>query len=173
MAVEEDVFRALFGSLPAVVAVVTAADAAGRPYGFTSSTVCAVSKSPPLLLVCVDKDSRTLPVLRRAGAFAVNFLAEDGEQLSERFAGRGPDKFSGVGWRPSPYAGGAPLLTDRTAARAECVVHREIPAGDHRLFLGRIEAASLSDRSTLIYHRRAYQAWPPPVHLPARTGRFD
>jgi flavin reductase (DIM6/NTAB) family NADH-FMN oxidoreductase RutF len=165
MAVNDTQFRALFGAHPAGVCVVTAVGADGRPGGLTISAVCSVSRTPPLLLVCVDGGSRTLGAIRHSGGFAVNFLAEGQEELAGRFAGKGADKFAGLGWRAADRAAGAPLLPSAAlSALAECRVREEFTAGDHHVFVGAIEAAWVSGRPPLVYHRRDY------VRLPVPSG---
>ena len=63
-------------AFPTGVAVVTTLDAEGGPRGLTTNALCAVSAEPPLLLVCVDRESRTLPALLHSGRFVVNFLVD-------------------------------------------------------------------------------------------------
>lgn len=167
MAVDDTQFRALFGAHPAGVCVVTAVGADGRPSGLTISAVCSASRTPPLLLICVDTGSRTLEAIRHSGAFAVNFLAAGREGLADRFAGKGADKFAGLDWRPSRLASGAPLLPAAyVSAFAECRVRQDLPAGDHRVLLGAIEGAGVSGNAPLVYHGRAYVRLP----VPAGTG---
>jgi flavin reductase (DIM6/NTAB) family NADH-FMN oxidoreductase RutF len=161
--VDLELFKEVAGSFPAGVAVVTARDADGQPRGLTSNAICSVSASPPLLLVCVDKRSQTLPAIRSAGSFVVNFLAAGREELSDRCASKRPDKLAGVAWQPSAIAGGAPILVDDVVAVAECLVVREIDAGDHCIFIGGIEAGAVYERVPLMYYRRAYAPWPKPA----------
>ena len=56
------------------VAVVTCQSPSG-PAGLTTNAITSLSLDPLLLLVCFDNASRTLPVLRESGRFAVNVLA--------------------------------------------------------------------------------------------------
>nr|UUG47318.1 flavin reductase family protein [Amycolatopsis sp.] len=161
MAVDKPLFREIFAALPTTVAVLTTLDADSIPRGLTVNAICAVSASPPLLLACVDKTSDTLPALVASRVFVVNFLAAHAAESSRRFAGKGADKFAGLDFRPAARAGGAPILLDQVVAHAECVVHDVIEAGDHWLFLGRIEGGGVHSRAPLIYYRRAYAAWPP------------
>jgi len=143
------------GSLASGVAVVTALDESGRPCGLTSSSVCSVSKDPPLLLFCVRFPSSTLDAVRARGSFAVNILDAEGHELSDLFASCNDDKFAQVRWRPSEVAG-MPLL-DRTIAYAECTVHDLVPAGDHVIVLGRIVGGgTVPHRFPLGYWRGRY-----------------
>ncbi|MFI6736350.1 flavin reductase family protein [Nonomuraea sp. NPDC050451] len=150
-------FRAIFGALPTAVAVVTVLDRDSVPRGLTCNAVTAVSLRPPLLLVCVDRQARSLPALRRSGAFAVNFLAEGRHELAARFAGKGEDKFAGLRWTPSP-ANGAPLLAQDVVAHAGCRLVEVIEAGDHWILLGLVESGDVHDRPPLVYRNGEYRS---------------
>ncbi|GAA0900905.1 flavin reductase family protein [Streptomyces thermoalcalitolerans] len=177
MAIDDELFRAVFSAHPAAVCIVTAAGPEGRPSGLTTSAVTSVSRKPPLLLVCVGTGSRTLAAIRHSGGFAVHFLAGHNEWLSERFAGKSTQKFAGLDWRPSGCAAGAPLLPEHhLSAVAECLVHQEVPAGDHSVLVGRIEDAAVHGRAPMLYHERGYVHLPVPAlpgsataHWPSRT----
>ncbi|MFJ8043425.1 flavin reductase family protein [Kitasatospora sp. NPDC096147] len=161
MAIDDEHFRTFFGAHPAGVCLVTAAGPGGEPAGLTTSAVIPASMVPPLLVIGVGNSSRTLEAIRHSGGFAVNFLAARTEWLSQRFAGKGDDKFAGLEWTPSEHAAGAPVLeAPLLSAVAECTVYQEVPAGDHRVFLGLIESATLFGNEPILYHNRAY------VHLP-------
>jgi len=158
--VNGETFRKIMGCFPAGVTVVTTVAEDGSPRGLTSSAVCAVSLEPPLLLICVDRSSATLPSLRTHGSFVVNFLAEGQEAVARRFALKGgPDKFRGVAWRASEAADGAPILGEQSAAYAECVTQREIEAGDHIVFIASIEAGDAFERAPLVFRRGIYRGW--------------
>jgi flavin reductase (DIM6/NTAB) family NADH-FMN oxidoreductase RutF len=154
--VTSEPFREMFAALPTAVAVVTAIGADRVPRGLTCNAICSVSMSPALLLVCVDKRSRTLPAIVSARTFVVNFLADGREWLSDRFAGKEPGKFDGIHWSPSRAAGGAPILVDDVVAAAECLLERAIEAGDHWIFLGEVVDTVLAGRPALMYFRRQY-----------------
>ena len=57
-------------------------------WGMTANAVTSLSLDPPLVLVCVDKKTQTHGFLNEAGSFAMNILAEDQQELSNRFATR-------------------------------------------------------------------------------------
>ena len=137
MPVDRDTFVEIMASYPAGVAVVTTLDTDGTPRGLTTTAVSSVSAEPPLLLVCVDLTSRTLPALRAGGRFVVNFLREGRSELARLFASKAEDKFAGVEWRPS--ATGMPVLEADALAWAECVTVHEIEPGDHVVLLGQVE----------------------------------
>src|ERR687887_268194 len=80
--VDKATFFAIMGAFPTGVTIVTALDADGAPRGLTSNAVCSVSAEPPLLLVCVDKNSNTLPALRHSRRFVVNYLRAERNELA-------------------------------------------------------------------------------------------
>ncbi|OIJ94399.1 hypothetical protein BIV25_22610 [Streptomyces sp. MUSC 14] len=159
MPIGSEQFREIFGSFPTAVAVITAVDDQGEPRGFTCNAVCSVSASPPLLLIGVDKRSQTLPALLSAQAFVVNFLSASGQEASQVFAGKGQDKFAAVEWRPSELAAGAPILSGVALAYAECRVVQTVEAGDHWLFIARVEGGEAHAREPLLYCKGVYSGW--------------
>ncbi|MBV9690770.1 MAG: flavin reductase family protein [Ktedonobacteraceae bacterium] len=73
MAIEKEFFRHVMGRFATGVAVVTASNE-GKIGGITVNAFCSVSLHPPLVLICIDLSSTTLPIIRRSGAFAVNIV---------------------------------------------------------------------------------------------------
>src|SRR2546423_12069348 len=88
--VDKATFFAIMGAFPTGVTIVTALDADGAPRGLTSNAVCSVSAEPPLLLVCVDTRSQTLPALQCSGRFVVNYLLAERDGLANLFASKEP-----------------------------------------------------------------------------------
>lgn len=155
-----DDFFAIMSAFPTGVAVVTTLDDQGRPRGLAAQSVASVSAEPPLLLVCIDRASRTLPALRATGRFVVNFLRADRDALCALFASKADDKFAGVAWRAA--ANGMPLLHEDSVAYAECRTERELDGGDHIILLGRAvggEPPSPHD-VPLVYYRRTFAPSP-------------
>jgi flavin reductase (DIM6/NTAB) family NADH-FMN oxidoreductase RutF len=148
-----DDFRRILGHFATGVTVVTTCDAESRPSGLTASAFASLSLDPPLVLVCVDHKSQTYPALRERGRFAVNVLTTHQEALSRRFASTRLDKFDGVAHRLSPL--GLPLLDD-ALAHIECVTVTTHVEGDHTIFVGRVERATVGEGDPLLYYRGQY-----------------
>jgi flavin reductase (DIM6/NTAB) family NADH-FMN oxidoreductase RutF len=161
------VFRAVLGSFPTGVAIVTTCGEDGSPQGLACNAVCSVSAEPPLLLVCVDKRSRTLESFQKTGAFVVNILLEGRDKLANRFASKETDKFTEVEWSPSTSAKGSPILDRDILACAECMLAQTIDAGDHVIMIGQVESGRANEGSPLMYFRRAYAGWPVVRQVPA------
>jgi flavin-dependent trigonelline monooxygenase, reductase component len=159
MPASHEVFSRVLGSLASGVTIVTASSESG-PKGLTTTAVCSVSATPPLLLVCADTQSRTLSAIQRAGAFVINVLAAGREDLARLFASKATDKFATLTWQPSAKANGAPILTADIIACAECVLVQTITAGDHLILIGSVEGGTIVDGLPLVHFRRGYAEWP-------------
>jgi len=70
MTISAEDFKRALSRRASGVAVVTAKSGA-RVHGMTVSAFTEVSLDPPLVLVCADKASNTLPVIRSGGVFAI------------------------------------------------------------------------------------------------------
>jgi len=148
--------RNALGRFATGVTVVTAVDPDGHPIGLTVNSFSAVSLNPPLVLWCLDNTSHNLAAFRRAGHHAINVLAAGQLDLSNRFATWPVDRFGGLHWHPG--AGGAPLLPG-CCARFEVANEATHPAGDHTIFVGRVERFSeASGMAPLLFHAGQYRA---------------
>jgi flavin reductase (DIM6/NTAB) family NADH-FMN oxidoreductase RutF len=161
--VPQDDFFGIMSAFPTGVAVVTTLDAGGEPRGLTTNALCSVSADPPLLLVCVDKASRTLPGLLHSGRFVVNFLAERRDALAQLFASKAEDKFADVDWEPG--IGGMPCLRADSLAYAECEIEQVLEAGDHVVLTGLVVGGLAPDPDSvpILYFRRTYSS---PIVVP-------
>lgn len=154
MPIEKHLFRSVLGNFAAGVTIITTVGPDRTPYGLTATAFTSVSLIPPLVLACIDKRSETYSHFGSSRVFAANFLSQTQQQLSQRFAVSGGDKFTGIGWRPGVV--GAPIL-DGTIGYVECRVLHEYDGGDHTIYVGEVEAAAAEGGEPLIYFRGAYR----------------
>jgi flavin reductase (DIM6/NTAB) family NADH-FMN oxidoreductase RutF len=155
MALPATEFRTALRTFAAGVTVVTTLDRAGRPSGLTASAFTSVSLDPPLVLVCVDHTASAHPDFRARGWFAINVLRREQEALSRRFAASGGDKFQGAPWHEGQA--GLPLL-DGALATLECRIVDTHEAGDHTIFIGQVENASVAGGQPLVYFHGGYHS---------------
>ena len=144
-----DEFRDVISNFASGVTVVTVMHD-GRVYGTTASAVTSLSLEPPMLLICMSKQSETGRAVSAAGRFAVNILGANQADLAERFAQKGGDKFAGV--RVTPGKWGEPLFEDALAT-LECLVAEETTGGTHYVFLAEVESGSAGGGTPLTYFR--------------------
>lgn len=153
MGIDPDTFRRALGHFASGVTVVTATNGDVR-HGITVSSFCSLSLEPPLVLICIDRTTGSHELIKAAGTFAVNILAEESQDLSQLFASRSPDKFASVAFHAGQT--GAPLL-DEALATIECRLYDQLPGGDHSIFVGEVIATEIRDeRAPLLYYRSRY-----------------
>lgn len=142
-------FREVIGHFASGVTVITTL-CDERPFGTTASAVNSLSLEPPMLLICMNRQSSTGQAISATRRFAVNILGEDQPDVAVRFAGKGGDKFAGI--RTLPGVRGEPLLHDALAT-LECRVTQEVTGGTHWVFLAEVERASARGGVPLAYFR--------------------
>jgi flavin reductase (DIM6/NTAB) family NADH-FMN oxidoreductase RutF len=106
----------------------------------TANSVSSVSLDPPLVLWSQAVKTQSHPVFFKAERFAVNILAEDQIELSNRFAKSSQEKFAGLD--VDIGSDGVPLLRG-CSARLQCRVVSRVPGGDHTIYVGEVHAGTL------------------------------
>ncbi|MET0763712.1 MAG: flavin reductase family protein [Blastococcus sp.] len=151
--VDSHAMREVLGHFASGVTVVTAVTEDG-PIGFTCQSFSSLSLDPPLVAFAPARTSQTWSRLREIGRFCVNVLAEGQDDLSQRFARSGDDRFEGVSWRPSPH--GHPVLAG-VVAWIDAELWAEYDGGDHTIVVARVlDLGADPERRPLLYHRGAY-----------------
>lgn len=139
------------------VTVVTASHA-GERHGMTVSSFTSIALEPPLVIVSLQTVSRTHELVSQSNVFAITILADDQEEISDRFAGRisdTEDRFAGL--ETETLATGAPFIKGGLAY-LDCRVSQAIEVGTNTLFLAEVVAArGNGEGKPLVYHDRTYQ----------------
>ncbi len=154
MPINRDEFRQALGRFASGVSVITTADKSGRLHGITVSAFCSVSLEPPLVLVCIEKNTGSHYAFTESTAFVVNILEANQQHLSDRFASPIPNKFESVAYRAGIE--NLPVL-DGALANLECVLKNRFDAGDHTIFVGQIEKSHVSIGEPLVYFQGNYR----------------
>jgi flavin reductase (DIM6/NTAB) family NADH-FMN oxidoreductase RutF/pimeloyl-ACP methyl ester carboxylesterase len=147
--------RDAMGCFATGITIVTALDGQGQPIGLTANSFTSLSLDPPLLLLCIANNAGSAPVLRDAEFFGVNLLQISQQPASNRFAGKGEDRFAATAW--SPGETGVPLL-DGSLGSFECRRHAVHEGGDHFILVGEVQRAQFEPRrDPLLYFRGKYR----------------
>jgi flavin reductase (DIM6/NTAB) family NADH-FMN oxidoreductase RutF len=152
-------FRQAASRFATGVAVVTVA-VLGAPVGMTVSSLTSVSLEPPLLLVCLQRRSRSAALFREADYFGINVLFSHQRELSERFANFAGNRFQGVSWARGST--GVPLLNDALAT-FECRRHTCLPGGDHDIVTGEVLHVTARSGMPLVRFSSAYHELKVPI----------
>jgi flavin reductase (DIM6/NTAB) family NADH-FMN oxidoreductase RutF len=148
-------YRDTIGHFATGVTIVTSAGPDG-PAGMTTNAVTSLSLDPLLMLVCFDRGSRTLEVVRASGRFAVNVLRAEDRDLAAVFASKRipREKFESV---THSETHGVPVL-DSALAWIACELRELVPGGDHVIGIGAVIAmgGGGAESEPLVYFRGRY-----------------
>lgn len=133
---------------------VVAARRDGQFVGMTANAVTSLSLDPPLVLVAVDKRAQMHGHLSVSKCFTINILSDAQQELSQRFAMRGPKETADL--KVSQAVTGAPLLND-ALAWLDCRLKETLPGGDHDIFIGEIVAGDVREGRPLLYYCGKYR----------------
>jgi flavin reductase (DIM6/NTAB) family NADH-FMN oxidoreductase RutF len=139
------------------VTVITTKDQQGIPNGLTANAFLSLSLDPPLVLISVDKSAQCYPCFEGMNGFTVNFLSEEQEEISRRFATKGIDKFAGLEWHEG--RNGAAILNG-VLGYVECKIRECHDGGDHTIVVGEIVGANASGERPLLFFKGKYQRLP-------------
>ena len=148
--IEPVAMRRTLGRFTTGVTVVTTASG-GVVHAMTANAFTSVSLDPPLVLVSVDRRTRMHALLPDTRRYGVSVLASDQERVASHFAGR-PLRDPGelFEWEGEvPFVRGA-------IAHVGCSLHAEHAAGDHTLYLGRVEHLDSRPGEPLVFHAGAF-----------------
>lgn len=146
-------FRRTLGLFTTGVTIITARTADGEPVGVTANSFSSVSLDPPLVLWSLAKNARSRDVFTAAEFFAIHILSAGQDDLSNRFASRGEDKFAGI--EVQDGLGGTPLLSG-CSARMQCRTVHQYEGGDHIIFVGEVVDLVSSDVTPLVFQAGKY-----------------
>lgn len=168
-----DGFKKVLGSTAASVNVITMRDPEGRAVGMTATAFSSVSADPLLVLVCINRATRTYEYARASGTFGVNILGTPGQRLSDYCSRPGGDKHLEQTWLTPHPEWLSPALRGALAF-LDCEIDQDIQAGTHAVLIGRVRGIGIDHAhdGPLLHFRGAYRqlqttfARPRPLPLP-------
>jgi len=160
MTVEAEVLRKTMRNWATGVTVVSS-NHGGEQHGMTVNSFTSLALSPPLVMVSLEKGTRTHGLVQQERAFAVTILASDQREISDRFAGRESeqsDRFARL--ESFTLTSGCPLLVGGLAF-FDCRVAATYSAGTHTIFIGEVLAAESNPDAKslkpLLYYDQDYR----------------
>ncbi|MGJ4895144.1 flavin reductase family protein [Bradyrhizobium oligotrophicum] len=131
-------FRSAMRQLVGGVSVITVGRG-DEVTGMTVSSLSSLSIEPASVIVSLNRNASSWPILQRERVFGANLLAADQIGVAERFSGkgglRGAERFAGAEWRK--HVTGVPLLVGALAA-LDCEVEEIIERHSHGIVIGRV-----------------------------------
>ena len=131
-AVNGALMREVMGRFATGVAIVATMDE-GQPYAAAVNSLTSVSLDPPLILVCLQLNSRTCRAIERAGLFSVSVLTAEHEEHSRRFARAQPE----LGDPALEFVDGLPVVRGCLAGMI-CETESMQVKGDHVVVFGHV-----------------------------------
>lgn len=126
----------------------------------TINSFTSVSLKPPLILFCLDKDTRSLQAFLGNECFGVTILDSSQHKLAEQFASNSENKWEGVNYIFG--ATGSPIIIPNLSFM-ECERFASYEAGDHHIIIGKVinlDVAKTKKKNPLIYFRGMYHHSP-------------
>ena len=125
-----------------------------EPVGMAVNSFSSVSLDPPLVSVCIARQSSTWPKLNALPRIGLSILGDDQEPLSRQLSARQGDRFHNVtlksGEQSARFVAGATLWLD-------CAVADTLSGGDHEIVLFEVRNTTLfPDIRPLVFHQSQY-----------------
>ena len=158
MAIDSKEQRRILGKFATGVTVAST-KVGDETWGMTANAVTSLSLDPPLVILCIQKEGQSRGKFEEGGCFALNILSAQQQEISDRFAFRGPKDFSDL--ETTTAVTGAPILKD-ALGWVDCELKEILPGGDHDIFIGEILAGGAvdDDDAPLLYFGGKYTKLP-------------
>lgn len=147
--------RRAFSMFPTGVVAMCGMDGEA-PVGMAVNSFSSVSLDPPLVSVCVARQSSTWPRLDRLPRIGLSVLGADQERLSRQLSSRHGDRFQGVQFEATPDGA---LFVRGAALWLDCTISDRLQGGDHEIILLEVKETSLFPHvQPLVFHQSQYLA---------------
>ncbi len=129
----------------------------GETHGMTVNSFTSISLDPPLIVVSLQRQTRTHELALKAGAFGVTILSSKQAEISDLFAGRkaqAGERLAAV--QTETLVSGAPLIVGGLSW-FDCRIRQTYDSGATTLIIAEVLAVrAISEEKPLIYHNREY-----------------
>ena len=151
-------FRKALGEFATGITVVTVEREPGAVFGMTANAFTSVSLDPMLILVCVDEKAKILPLMHKKKRFGISVLKQGQQAISEYFAkaDQNADAEQRLALRYRRTPSGVPVLIG-TALQLSCSAIAAHVAGDHTIFVAKVEDAEIQGGEPLLFFRGEYR----------------
>ena len=146
-------FRNALGSFATGVTIITALGKSGQRIGMTANSFNSVSLTPPLILWSIGKNTNCFDDFMSAKAFAVHILAAGQQDLSDRFATTGVDRFADI--ECTEGLSSIPILPHYSAF-FQCKMAHQYEGGDHIIMTGEVTEFTDNGLQPLLFYRGKY-----------------
>jgi flavin reductase (DIM6/NTAB) family NADH-FMN oxidoreductase RutF len=145
-----DNFRQAWGKFATGVSVITTIAPDGEIHGMTANGIASVSLDPLLVLVCAGHSTASYPLIKSNGRFAISILEQNQQSIAEYYARPTEGKTGDVEVSFTRTRHGSAVV-DGSLATMDCEMVDETLAGDHTIFIGRVDGIQINAGMPLIF----------------------
>jgi len=143
--IPSDIYRLLH---PKMAFFLTSMDRKGKPNVMTCAWATPVSEEPPLVVVCVAKESYTAGVIRETKEFVINIPTKKllkALWICGKTSGRDVDKFKKARLKGIGAIRVKPLVVEGCIGYIECRLWKTVDAGECYALFGKVLSAYADD----------------------------
>src|SRR5690625_873548 len=150
----QELFKDSMSQLASGVSIVTS-KVDRRPWGLTISACCSISLDPTLLLISLAKNTASTKSIIEQKKFGLSILSNDQIDIAKAGAVAGKPKYFDEFVEKDQV--NDIYIVKNAISQISCSVYEKIPAGDHVIFLGKVERVINNEkRNPLLYFSREF-----------------
>ncbi|MBI4298785.1 MAG: flavin reductase family protein [Chloroflexi bacterium] len=153
--VDKEAFRKAWSNFATGVTVITTIQPDGHVHGITANGVCSVSLEPPLVLACLGHNRNSYSLIKKRRRFAINILDESQQRIAEYYTRDSKDRFGDVevAFR---FTSQGSAIVEGGLAYMDCQVVAEHKAGDHTIFVAKVDEIGLKQGRPLLFFESGF-----------------
>ncbi len=139
----------------------------GKPNVMACAWATPVSEEPPIVVVCVSKESYTAELIRQTKEFVINIPTKKllkALWICGKTSGRDTDKFKKAGLKYSKAKSVKSPVIDECIGHIECKLWKTVDAGECYAFFGKVLSACADDK----YMKKGL--WSQKAEIPLHLG---
>lgn len=150
-----DALKTVFRNHATGIAIVTAADSAGNPIGFTASSVTSLGSNPPLVSLNIAQGSSSYGEISTGKLMAIHTLDAQSLELAIKLAGPKENRFADQDFDSGPE--NTPILTASSSVLLARVL-KKVEVESNAVVILSVESAhqTRSSSDPLVYFQRGY-----------------
>ena len=144
--IKTDIYHLLH---PKMAFFLTSLSKKGKPNVMTCAWAMPVSEEPPIVIVCVAKESYTSELIKQTKEFVINIPTKKllkALWICGKTSGRDIDKFKKAGLKTVKAKKVKPPVIKGCAGYIECKLKKAVDAGECYAFLGSVVSAYADDK---------------------------
>ena len=150
-----ELFKKAWGKFPTGVSIISSIGANESIHGVTANGIMSVSLTPLLVLISLAHTSKSFEIINLDYKYGINILNDNQQSIASYYAAKSKDKLDNkTNWFKLSKTG-VPLLK-KCLSSMSCEVVDAYKAGDHTLFLGKVNEIYVNEGEPLLYYNKEF-----------------